>query len=106
MPIGSVHMPSTDYDSLGSNAWVIGGNHTFHGKPILANDPHLANMIPSLFYMIEMILVDENNNTKNQGFGLMVDGVPSLSIGINKNFAWGSTASYVDNKDVFHEKVR
>lgn len=25
MPIGSVYMPSTDYDSLGSNAWVIAG---------------------------------------------------------------------------------
>ena len=36
----------------------------------------------------------------------MVDGNPSLSIGTVKNFAWGSTAAYVDNKDVFHEKVR
>ena len=32
----------------------------------------------------------------------MVDGLPSLSTGVNKNFAWGSTASYVDNKDVYH----
>lgn len=36
----------------------------------------------------------------------MIDGFPSITIGINKFFAWGSTASYVDNKDVFHEKVR
>ena len=34
-------MPSTDYDSLGSNAWAIGGEHTKNGKPLLANDPHL-----------------------------------------------------------------
>ena len=99
-------MPSTDYDTLGSNGWVIGGDHTFHGKPILANDPHLALMIPSLFYMVEMILVDENNHVQHQGFGAMVDGVPSLSVGVNEHFGWGSTASYVDNKDVFHEKVR
>jgi penicillin amidase len=44
-------MPSTDYDSLGSNAWVIGGKHTKTGKPLLANDPHLGLLIPSLFYM-------------------------------------------------------
>lgn len=27
-------------------------------------------------------------------------------MGVNNKFAWGSTASYVDNKDVFHETVR
>jgi acyl-homoserine lactone acylase PvdQ len=27
-------------------------------------------------------------------------------MGLNNKFAWGSTASYVDNKDVFHETVR
>lgn len=36
----------------------------------------------------------------------MVDGLPAMSIGINNEYAWGSTASYVDNKDIFHEKVR
>lgn len=58
MPIGSVYMPSTDYDSLGSNAWVIGGEHTKKGKPILANDPHLGLLIPSLFYLSEVNLLD------------------------------------------------
>lgn len=31
----------------GSNAWVIHGNHTKSGKPLLANDPHLTNSIPA-----------------------------------------------------------
>jgi hypothetical protein len=31
-----------------------------------------------------------------------MSGVPSISIGGNKNRAWGSTASYVDNKDLFY----
>lgn len=35
-----------------------------------------------------------------------MSGVPSISIGINKHHAWGSTASYVDNKDLFYETVR
>jgi penicillin amidase len=43
-------MLTKKYDSLGSNAWVIGGKHTAKGKPILANDPHLGLFIPSLFY--------------------------------------------------------
>lgn len=31
----------------GSNSWVISGEHTETGKPILANDPHLDNSNPS-----------------------------------------------------------
>lgn len=30
-------------DSMASNNWVIHGNHTKTGKPLLANDPHLSN---------------------------------------------------------------
>jgi penicillin amidase len=91
----------------GSNAWVIGGNHTKNGKPILANDPHLASLIPSLFYCYEFVLLDEHNNVKNRKFGVMADGIPSISIGIgNSDFAWASTAAYIDNKDVYYETVR
>lgn len=39
----------------GSNSWVISGKHTKSGKPILANDPHLENMIPSVWYQAELI---------------------------------------------------
>lgn len=35
-----------------------------------------------------------------------MSGVPGISIGVNKHSAWGSTASYVDNKDLFYETVR
>lgn len=35
-----------------------------------------------------------------------MSGVPGVSIGVNKHRAWGSTASYVDNKDLFYETVR
>jgi penicillin amidase len=28
-------------DDGGSNSWVIHGNHTESGLPLLANDPHL-----------------------------------------------------------------
>ena len=106
MPIGSVSIKPSNYDRLGSNGWAISGNHTFHGKPIIANDPHLNNIIPSLFYMMEVILVDDNNNTINQAFGVMVNGVPSITLGVNKYLSWAATASYIDNKDLFHEKVR
>jgi penicillin amidase len=34
----------------GSNSWVISGDKSESGKPILANDPHLAFMAPSKWY--------------------------------------------------------
>lgn len=102
--IGSVHFPEMELSvaGSGSNAWVIGGNHTKNGRPLLANDPHLASLIPSLFYCHQIILLDENNQIKNRKFGVMPDGIPSVSIGIGKDFAWASTAAYIDNKDVYY----
>jgi acyl-homoserine lactone acylase PvdQ len=43
---------------------------------------------------------------KHTVFGAKVDGFPAISLGLNNKFAWGSTAAYIDNKDVFHETVR
>lgn len=36
----------------------------------------------------------------------MLDGIPSVSMGVGLDFAYGSTAAYIDNKDVFYETVR
>lgn len=33
----------------GSNGWVISGNYTTTGKPIVANDPHLHNNAPAIW---------------------------------------------------------
>ena len=35
-----------------------------------------------------------------------MSGVPGVSIGINEEYAWGSTAAYIDNKDLYYETVR
>ena len=39
---------------IGSNNWVVSGSHTKSGKPLLANDPHLAHSVPSVWYMIHL----------------------------------------------------
>ena len=41
-----------------------------------------------------------------QTFGFMADGLPSINIGVNKKYGWGSTAAYIDNKDIYHETTR
>src|SRR5699024_10701105 len=37
-------------DDIGSNSWVISGEHTETGSPLLANDPHLSPTMPSVWY--------------------------------------------------------
>jgi len=38
----------------GSNNWVISGNHTESGKPLMGSDPHLDNGIPTAWHLAEM----------------------------------------------------
>jgi penicillin amidase len=41
-------------DLAASNNWVISGKRTADGKPILANDPHLAPSAPGIWYMTHL----------------------------------------------------
>ena len=76
-----------------SNNWVVGGQRTADGLPIVANDPHLGQSVPSLWYVVDL-----------QGGELHVAGVsfagsPTVVIGHNESVAWGLTnvmADYVD----------
>ena len=104
--LGSINLPTFEYEGSGSNAWVIGGEHTDSGKPLLANDPHLGSTSPPAFYVMELGLLNEDKTVKNQVFGVSMSGVPAISIGLNKDYAWGATAAYIDNKDLFYETVR
>ena len=38
-------------DEIGSNNWVVSGRLTATGRPILANDPHRGQSVPSLRYL-------------------------------------------------------
>ena len=52
LTLGAINMPSGNrYKTTGSNAWIISGNHSASGRPLLANDPHLALLMPSTFYI-------------------------------------------------------
>ena len=84
---------------VGSNAWVISGQHTVSGKPILANDPHLPNAIPSAFYMMEV--KSDSINVKGATF----PGLPIFALGTNSQFAWGITSMQADTQDIYQERV-
>ncbi len=84
---------------LGSNSWVVSGQHTNTGKPILANDPHLAHQNPSIWYEIHL---------KAPGidcYGVSLPGIPGIVIGHNQAIAWGLTNVMADGCDFFVETM-
>jgi hypothetical protein len=40
--------------NFASNNWVVDGRHSASGKPILANDPHLAFAAPGVWYLAQL----------------------------------------------------
>ena len=83
----------------GSNNWVVSGDRTKSGKPLLANDPHLKFTQPPRWY--EMHLKGGRFNIS----GLCLAGIPMPIIGQNENIAWGFTNSMVDDMDFFIETI-
>lgn len=82
-----------------SNQWAVSGARTDSGKPILANDPHLALDAPSLWYLVRI----ETPQLKLAGAS--VPGVPGIIIGHNGRIAWGVTTSYIDTEDLVIERL-
>ncbi len=85
--------------SRASNAWVIGGDLTRSGKPILANDPHLALRAPSLWYLAAL------HGGETEVAGVTIPGTPAVVLGHTPGVAWGFTNAMVDDVDFFVERV-
>ncbi|SMB95594.1 penicillin acylase family protein [Deinococcus hopiensis] len=81
----------------GSNDWVIGGTHTASGKPILADDPHLALTSPMLWYLADV------QGPTLKAIGASIPGLPGIVIGRNERVAWGVTNVNPDVQDLYVE---
>lgn len=82
-----------------SNAWAVAGARTRSGKPILANDMHLSLTSPSLWYLAAHHIKDL------EVAGLTLPGAPFVVAGHNRAIAWGLTNAYLDDADLFMERV-
>ena len=86
---------------IGSNSWVIGGEHTISGKPMIAGDPHRGLDTPSVYYQ-NHISCDEFDV-----IGLSFPGCPGFPhFGHNRNVAWCVTHAGSDYQDLYIEKIR
>jgi penicillin amidase len=114
VPPGVVYQPDIGADALrgaaavanfvgqgggqGSNNWVVGGGRSASGKPLLANDPHLALRAPSLWYEAHL------NGGDYHVTGASLPGAPGIIIGHNERIAWGVTNGMTDVQDVYIER--
>ena len=95
----ALNLPTCTGCSPGSNNWVISGQHTASGKPLLSNDMHLSLTVPNIWYMADL---------RAPGFhaaGVTLPGMPFVIAGHNEHVAWGFTALYADVQDLYVEKL-
>ncbi len=83
-----------------SNAWALDASRAAAGAPILANDPHLWLSAPTLWYLARLEMPGMGGV-----IGGTVPGMPLVLIGRNADLAWGLTYSYVDDADLYVEKL-
>jgi penicillin amidase len=87
-------------ERAGSNNWVVSGERSVTGKPLLANDPHISATIPDVWYTVELSTPDIEMR------GGSLPGTPGLVIGQNPHVAWGFTNVMADVQDLYVERVR
>ncbi|MEV1022232.1 penicillin acylase family protein [Streptomyces sp. NPDC050264] len=91
-------------NGIGSNSWVVSGNHTITGKPLLANDPHLAPQLPSVWYQMGLHCTSVSAKCQYDVTGYTFAGMPGVVIGHNQNISWGLTNSGADVTDLYLER--
>lgn len=87
-----------------SNNWVVAGNRTETGSPILANDPHLGLSAPSVWYLAHLRVEPEEGEPRNL-VGATLAGAPLVLLGRNDDLAWGFTNTGADVQDLFIERL-
>jgi len=83
----------------GSNAWVISGQRTASGKPLLAGDPHISFAAPSVWYEAHLMAPGFELYGHHQALN------PVALLGHNPQFGWSLTMFQNDDLDLIAEKV-
>ncbi len=85
----------------GSNAWVISGERTASGLPLVAGDSHRALDTPNVYYQIHITCPSFRFN------GYALPGVPGAPHFTHTEYvAWGMTHGFGDYQDLYIERFR
>ncbi len=86
---------------IGSNNWVLAPERTTTGRPILANDPHLAIQMPAIWYTVGLHCQPLGPECPYEVAGVSFPGSPGVVVGHNAYIAWGVTNAPVDVQDFY-----
>jgi penicillin amidase len=82
-----------------SNNWVVSPKLTTTGTAMLANDPHLFHIEPSLCYAMHL------KGAGYDAYGVVFPGQPYIVMGHTRKLSWGATVTNADVQDLFVETV-
>ncbi|HVB17397.1 MAG TPA: penicillin acylase family protein [Stellaceae bacterium] len=103
LPLDALHAALPPRQVIGpiraSNNWVVDGAHSASGKPLVANDPHLAFGAPGFWYLARL------KTPQRAIAGGTAPGTPFVVVGHNDRIAWGFTNTGSDVEDLFIEKL-
>lgn len=97
-------------DGKGSNSWVVAGNRTESGRPLLANDPHLGLSAPALWYFAHLQApgmkgADGRITAPLDAIGATLPGLPFVVLGRTAGAAWTFTNTAPDVQDLYIEQI-
>jgi penicillin amidase len=97
-------------EGKGSNNWVVPGSRTVSGKPLLANDPHLALSSPAIWYFARLKapageLPGGHKHPALDVIGATLPGLPFVVLGRTQGVAWGFTNTGPDVQDLYLEQL-
>ncbi|MFY1711110.1 penicillin acylase family protein [Tritonibacter mobilis] len=82
-----------------SNAWAAAPSRSAAGGTLLANDPHMNLTAPGTWYLARLEL------GTGGVIGGTIPGIPAVLTGRSQKMGWGLTSSYLDDQDLFIEKI-
>ena len=88
----------------GTNAWVVGGEWTESGRPLLANDTHLGIQLPTVWYEIGLHCA-EGVDAALDVVGFAFPASLGVVVGHNGKIAWGISNAFPDVHDVYRLRI-
>ncbi len=92
-------------EHVGSNSWVVHGDLTESGNPILSNDPHLSLLSPGVWWYVGLDTARMGGEDSIEAEGVAFAGLPGVVLGFNRDIAWSATTTGYDVTDVYDETV-
>ncbi|NEA68459.1 GNAT family N-acetyltransferase [Streptomyces sp. SID12488] len=85
----------------GSNGWLVSGERSVTGLPLIAGDPHRYIEAPGVYQQVQLSCPEFDV------IGLAVPGVPGIAhFGHTGTVAWAITNAMADYQDLYVERLR